>query len=258
MQYISLKKENNFFIIKLNRPDRLNALGVDVVLELSEALDKVAKNDEIRVVIITGEGKAFSAGEDVKDIPEQMSTRYSARKCLMVRQRFLKSVADLDQIVIAAVNGHCIGLGLALAIYSDLIIVSESASFAIPELSLGSTLSYGVLPRLVYLVGWLKAKELILTRESINAQEAYRIGLINKVVHDDQLMAEARKMGHKVLEAAPGAAAITKSYINAMLSINLADASAFDPYLCAGFVREDLVEGFRAFTDKRKPRFERF
>lgn len=257
MQYISLAREETTAIITMNRPDRLNALSVDVVKEFGGVIGQIAAEDKVRTIIITGQGKAFSAGEDVKDIPGQMATRYSARECLLARHRFLKSLADIDQIVICAVNGYCIGLGMGLALYSDLILASEEATFAVPELRFGSNLNYGVLPRLVQLIGWLKAKELLFTGATMKAQEAQAIGLVNRVVGPGQLMDEAKGLARQIATAAPGALRVTKSYINAMLGLNLADASAFDSYVCAGYVREDLVEGFQSFNEKRPPKYKR-
>lgn len=257
MQYMSLAQEDAIAVITLNRQDRLNALSVDVVKEVGGVINQMAADHNLRVIIITGQGKAFSAGKDVKDIPGQMATRFSARECLLARHRFLKSLADIDQIVICAVNGYCIGLGLGLALYSDLILASEDATFAAPELHFGSNLNYGVLPRLIHLVGWLKAKELLFTGATINAREALGIGLVNQVVPHEALLAEAKVLARQVAATAPGACRVTKSYINAMLGLNLADASAFDSYVCAGYVREDLAEGFQAFNEKRPPQYKR-
>ena len=257
MQYMSLAREDAVAVITLNRQDRLNALSVDVVKEVGGVINQIAAEETMRSIIITGEGKSFSAGEDVKDIPGQMATRHSARECLLARHRFLKSLAEIDQIVICAVNGYCIGLGMGLALYSDLILASDAATFAAPELRFGSNLNYGVLPRLVQLVGWLKAKELLFTAETIDALEALNIGLVNRVVPHDTLLDEAKELAGQITKAAPGALRVTKSYINAMLGLNLADASAFDSYVCAGYVREDLAEGFQAFNEKRRPQYKR-
>lgn len=257
MQYMSLALEDEIAVITLNRQDRLNALSPDVVKEFGEVVSQLTVEDQARVIIITGQGKAFSAGEDVKDIVSHLATRIGARECFLARHRFLKYIAEIEQVVICAVNGYCIGLGMGLALYSDLILASEDASFSAPELRFGTNLNYGVVPRLVQLVGWLKAKELLFTGATIGAQEALALGLVNRVVAPERLLDEAKLLARRVVEAAPSAVRVTKAYINAMLSINLADASVFDHYIGAGYVKEDMVEGFRAFNEKTPPRFKR-
>ncbi len=254
MKYISIEKDGYFSIIKLNRPERLNALSRQLLLELEGAIGLVAKDEETRIVIITGEGRAFSAGADFKEVPPEMSgAEFRASEA---GHRVMKALAGLEKITIAAINGLAVGGAVALAIYCDLIVAAEGATFSIPELARGMPLLWGATPRLVSVVGPLKAKELILTRDVIDAKEALRIGLVNRVVPTDELITAAKEMGNKIASGPPMAVIIVKNYINAMLSTNLADASVFDSYLgalCVG--TEDFKEGVASFLEKREPRF---
>ena len=219
-----------------------------------DAIGHVARDEETRVVIITGEGKTFSVGADLKEFPLQASR--AQLRTTDVGQRVMRLVADLEKITIAAINGPAIAGAVSLITHCDLIIAAEGATFSIPELDRAFPLLWGATARLVNILGPLKAKEWILTREVIDAQEALRIGLVNKVVRADQLMSVAKEMGNRIASASPVATAIVKNYINAMLFTNLADATAFDSYLGALCMdSEDYKEAMAAFLEKREPRF---
>jgi enoyl-CoA hydratase len=168
-----------------------------------------------------------------------------------------KQLDDLDKPVIAAVNGFALGGGCELALACDMIIASEKAKIGLPEVSLGIHPGFGGTQRLPRLIGSARAKELIFTGDMINAQEAERIGLVNKVVESDKLLEEAKGLGGKILERGPVAIKMAKSAINRGIEMNLDDGLAYEIETVAlTFTTEDKSEGMNAFIEKRKPEFK--
>ncbi|MEO0131457.1 MAG: enoyl-CoA hydratase-related protein [candidate division WOR-3 bacterium] len=244
--------EENIAIIKFNRPSVLNALNTETLLELETTLDELKTHERVRVIILTGEGKAFVAGADIAQMskfsPEE------ARTFAQLGHRVLSKLENFECPVIAAINGYALGGGCEVALACDLRIIAETAKIGQPEVNLGIIPGFGGTQRLARLCGAGVAKELIYTGEMIDAQEAYRIGLVNKVVPQDKLLEAAKELARKILDKGPTAIKLTKSVINRGLDSPLETAKELEIEtfaLC--FATGEPKEGMTAFLEKRKP-----
>jgi enoyl-CoA hydratase len=242
-------------IITLNRPKALNALNSELLQELSSLLDTIGEDKSVQVVIITGSGeKAFVAGADIAEM--QSMSAIEGRNFGKIGQAVFNKMESLPQPVIAAINGFALGGGCELAMACDIRIAAEKAKFGQPEVSLGITPGFGGTQRLPRLIGKGRAKELIYTGDIIDAGEAYRIGLVNKVVALDELMSTAHAMAEKILSRAPVAVQLSKAAINEGLNMDLASGVAYEGEvfgLC--FATTDQKEGMTAFLEKKKVTF---
>lgn len=206
LECVIYEKEENIALIKLNRPRVLNAMNYQLWLDLREALHDAKNDAQIKAVIITGEGRAFSTGADLKESKERTLEAY--RNYLNNLQEISREIIRYPKPIIAAVNGYALGSGYELSLACDIRIASESAKFGSPEARVSSAVTGGALRLLQDLIGLGKAKELLFTCEYIDGIEAERIGLANKVVPDDKLMEAAKAMAQKIAE-------------NSLFSINL-------------------------------------
>jgi len=206
--------------IKINRPKALNALNSATLDDLLGAVGELACNDAVRVVVVTGEGnKAFVAGADIQEMQpmnpvEGMSFSQKGHAAISALER-------LDKPVIAAVNGYALGGGFEVALACDIIYASEKARLGFPEVTLGILPGFGGTQRTARLVGPARAKELIFTGRVITAQEAFDMGLINKVVADDQLMAQVEELASRILSAGPVGIRLAKACINRGLTMDI-------------------------------------
>lgn len=252
---VDYKKEGKIAIITLNRPEALNAMNPESLGELSRALINFKDDDELWVGIITGAGdKAFSAGADIKTmLPRLRETRGQPWAEPPTITKGLK----LWKPVIAAVNGAALGGGLEIALACDLRIASENATFGVPEVNLGLIPGWGGTQRLPRVIPWAKAAELLLIGRPIDAQEAYRIGLVNKVVPLPELMPTAKQMAEMLCRPAPLAVRAAKQAMIQGTSLSLEDGleleKALEDYLST---TEDFEEGCKAFIEKRKAVFK--
>ncbi|MBS4016537.1 MAG: enoyl-CoA hydratase/isomerase family protein [Candidatus Latescibacteria bacterium] len=243
--------EDNIAFIKFNRPNVLNALNTDTILELERTLDELEKMTEVRVIILTGEGKAFIAGADISEM-----SKYSSMEARVFAQnghRVLGKLENIDKPVIAVINGFALGGGCEVALACDIRILSKNAKIGQPEVNLGIIPGFGGTQRLARLCGAGIAKELIYTGDMIDAQEAFRIGLANKVVPLDKLMDTAKEMAKKILNKGPIAIRMTKTVINRGLDSNLETAKELEIEtfaLC--FSTGEPKDGMTAFLEKRK------
>jgi len=241
--------------ITINRPDKLNALNDAVIAELGLAFQAVETDAAVRGVILTGAGpKAFVAGADIGDLSRQGPFDGKARA--MEGQAVFRRIERLGKPVIAAVNGFALGGGCELAMACHLRLASENAKFGQPEVKLGIGPGYGGTVRLPRLVGKGRALELLLTGQMIDAQEAWRIGLVNKVFPADQLLAEAEKLVRSILDNGPLAVRLVLEAVDAGLEMTAEDAHLLEANhfgLLAS--TEDMREGMAAFLEKRKPSF---
>ncbi len=242
--------------ITLNRPDKLNALNGVVIAELGDAIGHVEGDPGVRGVILTGAGpKAFVAGADITEIADQGATDGKARA--LAGQQVFRRLERCGKPVIAAVNGFALGGGCELAMACHLRIASESAKFGQPEVKLGIGPGYGGTVRLPRLVGKGRALELLLTGQMIDAQEAWRIGLVNRVVPADRLLNEAEQLLRTILENGPLAVRACLEAVDAGLEMSLDQALLLEANhfgLLSG--TGDMKEGTRAFLEKRKPVFQ--
>jgi enoyl-CoA hydratase len=240
--------------ITVARPEKLNALDDATVRGLGEAIDRARKNSDVRGVILTGEGRAFVAGADISQFltMSEEDAHAFARRGQDVFRRFEKS----PKPVIAAVNGFALGGGCELAMSCHVRIAASVAKFGQPEVRLGIIPGYGGTQRLPRLVGKGRALQLILTGDTIDANDAYRIGLVNAVVPSEELRTAARMMMGRMLDNAPAALALSIETIDRGLDLPLDNALELEADNFARCARtEDMREGVRAFLEKRPPMF---
>ncbi|MEE9150498.1 MAG: enoyl-CoA hydratase-related protein [Thermoplasmata archaeon] len=255
LRTVRLSKEDKIAIITMDRPEALNALNSKVLSDLSNVIKQVQEDDRIAVVIITGEGRAFVAGADIKEMMDK--NPIEAREFTKLGQAVFKEIENMNKPVIAAVNGVALGGGCELALACDIILASEKARLGFPEVGLGIHPGFGGTQRLPRLIGKARAKELIFTAKILNAKEAERIGLVNKVVPPDKLLKEARGTANKIARQAPFAVQLAKSAINKGCEMGLDTGLAYEvESVSMAFSTKDSKEGMKAFMERRKPKFE--
>lgn len=239
-------------LIQLNRPKDLNALNLQLMQELRDALQRLDKMAEIKVIIITGNEQAFAAGADIKQMADK-----TAIDMLMIDQ-----FSTWDQIrktkkpIIAAVSGFALGGGCELAMTCDMIIASETAKFGQPEIKIGVMPGAGGTQRLTKAIGKAKAMELVLTGRFISGEEAQRYGLVNKVVPTEFYLKEAVQLATEIAQMSPIAIQLAKEAVNRSFETHLDEGLQFERknfYLA--FASEDQKEGMKAFVEKRKPEY---
>ncbi|HZW57405.1 MAG TPA: enoyl-CoA hydratase/isomerase family protein [Nitrososphaerales archaeon] len=256
-QYIlyEVRPRSNYAKITINRPEVMNALNLQVRQEILAALDLAEKDEEARCVVLTGSGeKAFSAGADLKMFLTM--TPFQAKEYLKVSKGASNRLENFPKPVIAAVNGYAMGGGLELAMSCDIIIASENAKFAQSEINVGLIPGVGGTQRLPRIVGLKRAKELVFTGTLIDSQEALRIGLVNKVVPQNDLAKEVESLVQKISEKSPLILRLAKEALNRSAA-SLKDGLDYESSLFAFcFSTRDQKEGAQAFLDKRKPAFK--
>ncbi|MEG0771786.1 short-chain-enoyl-CoA hydratase [Clostridium sp.] len=252
---IILEKEGNLAIVKINRPKALNALNSETLKELDNVIDTIANDSELYVVVLTGEGKAFVAGADISEMKDL--NPIEGRNFGMLGNKVFRKLENLDKPVIAAINGFALGGGCELSMACDMRIASTKAKFGQPEVGLGITPGFGGTQRLSRLVGEGMAKQLIYTGDIITAEEALRIGLVNKVVEPETLLDEAKAIASKISKNAPIAVKLCKTAINKGMQMDIDNAIMYEAEvfgLC--FSTEDQKEGMTAFVEKRDKDFK--
>lgn len=254
-KYLLIDREEGIAVLTINRPDKYNALNVDVVSELSAAMDELGADDDVRAVVITGAGeKAFISGADIGTL-ESMKTFMDAALHSQHGQAVMHKVENLPKPVIAAINGYALGGGLELAMACDIRFASDTARMGQPESNLGISPGYGGTQRLPRLVGKGMAKLLILSGDMIDAQEALRIGLVQKVVPQAELLSEAKALAKKLAATkSPVSLAACKEAINMGLEVDLPSGLYIESLKFGSLATtEDYHEGTTAFLEKRKP-----
>ncbi len=252
---ILLEKDDGIGIIKINRPDVLNALNMETLDEISISIDDLEKDESIKVAIITGVGRAFIAGADIKEMKEM--NPLEAREFSERGHSLLKKIENSRLPFIAAVNGHALGGGCELLMACDLCIASNNAKIGQPEINLGIHPGFGGTQRLPRIVGKMKAKELLFLGNIIDADEAYRIGLVNKVVESEKLMDEVKKLAMTITKKSSIPIKFIKSLVNEGSNVDLSTACSLEKsYFSTSFSTEDQKEGMEAFLEKRKPAFK--
>lgn len=252
LKNVILEKEGHLAIVTMNRPKALNALNSETLKDLDAVITDLENDNDIYAVILTGAGeKSFVAGADIaemKDLDEKQGQEFGK----LGNDVFLR-LENLNKPVIAAINGFALGGGCEISMACDIRIASETALFGQPEVGLGITPGFGGTQRLARIVGLGIAKELIYTAKNIKADEAYRIGLVNKVVPLENLMDEAKKMASKIIANAPVAVRLCKDAINRGMQVSIDKAVAIEAEdFGKCFATEDQKEGMSAFLEKRK------
>lgn len=248
--------EERIATVTINRPKALNALNEDLLKELYESFSELSVNDDVEVIIMTGSGeKAFVAGADIAAM--QPLGSLEARNFAVLGHQLMASLESIEKPVIAAVNGFALGGGCELALACDMRIASENARFGQPEVNLGIIPGFGGTQRLARLVGKGRALELVLTGAMIDAAEAYRIGLANKVVAQGKLLETAKAMAATIIEKGPIAVRLAKQAVCNGLELDLSRANQYEAELFGlCFSTTDQKEGMSAFLEKRQARFQ--
>ena len=254
-QTIDYEVKSHIGYVTINRPEALNALIKSVLEELFDVFNRVEEDEDVRAVILTGAGRSFVAGADIA----QMSTLTvaEARAFGAYGQKVMNFMEKLETPIIAAVNGFALGGGCELAMACDFRIASSKAKFGQPEVGLGITPGFGGTQRLSKLVGKGMAKYLILTADTIDAAEALRIGLVEKVTEPEDLMTVCEEIATKIVSKAPIAVGMAKTCINKGDHLDLFSGSALEAEAFGGcFGTEDQREGMLAFLEKRSANFK--
>lgn len=258
-EHILLDKTDHIATITLNRPEKMNAFGGLMRQEIAEILDDVAADPDVRVVVLTGAGKAFCVGGDVTEFAagsqqalskENPSERHAMSKAVL-------AINAMEKPVIAAVNGVAAGGGCNMALSCDIILASDKARFGQVFTRRGVHPDWGGIFFLPRLVGYAKAAELIFTGEVVGAEEAFKIGMVNRIVPHDELMKATRELATRIAGNAPIPIAFAKRGLQNFHKWDLAQAVDYESYVLEIVKKtEDIVEGFTAFLEKRDPEFK--
>ena len=252
-QHIIVLREDNIAIVQLNRPDVLNALNIGLMAELVGALEELDTDEQVRAIILTGSEKAFAAGADIKEMAAASAVE------MLIRDQFARwdRIRKIKKPLIAAVSGFALGGGCELAMACDMIIASETAKFGQPEINIGVMPGAGGTQRLTRAVGKYRAMEMILSGGMISAEEAWRRGLVNKVVPVEYFLKEARALAVEIASKPPVAVRLAKEAVLKSFDTTIEGGLEFERknfYLL--FASEDQKEGMKAFSEKRKPHWK--
>lgn len=254
---VLLEVKNRIGYITINRPEALNALSSQVLTDFNDVLDQVEQSEEIRVVIVTGAGeKAFVAGADIKEM-DVMSPIQAFEYMTFANNTFTR-LSDLRQPTIAVLNGYALGGGMELALSTDIRIGFEKTVVGFPEVGLGIIPGFAGTQRMSRLIGTSRTKELIFTARTVKGQEAYELGILNKLVSVEELLSSAEELAAAMIKNAPLAVEKAKHVIQVGSELPLKNAIRLETEAEALlFSTEDKVEGMRAFVEKRKAVFNR-
>jgi len=254
---IIYEKKDNIVTITLNRPDTLNALSPDMYHELYQACEDIEYDDDVRVAIFKGEGKAFSAGADLNAMQPSLAKASTVVKYLEMCHRTYIQIENISKPTIAQVHGMCLAGGIELIESCDIIIACETARIADQHSALGLVPGGGSTQRLIRQMNFRKAKEILLTGAWMSAQEAYEWGFINKVVPDDQLEQAVMEMAEKLCKQSPMCSKAIKWMCNKGIQADLTTALRMELATAAQHAfTDDFKEGIASFMEKRKPDFK--
>lgn len=252
---IKYQVSENIGYVTINRPKAMNALNGQVLDELYAAFTEAAADEQVKAVILTGEGKAFVAGADIAQMNQLDAIE--GRALIAKGHKVMNYMESIEKPFIAAVNGFALGGGCELAMACDIRIASEKAKFGQPEVNLGIIPGFGGTQRLPRLVGKGMAKYMIMTAEMIGAEEAHRIGLVEKVVAPEELIPACEKLAQTIMSKAPIAIGIAKTTINNGYDLDMRAASALEIEAFAStFASQDKTEGMTAFLEKKEAKFQ--
>jgi enoyl-CoA hydratase len=240
-------------VVQLNRPKVLNALSPKLITELVGALESLDQDDSVRCIVVTGNERVFAAGADIAEMADQTVSDQILSGWLRTWAR----IRDVRKPLIAAVSGYALGGGCEVAMTCDMIVASESARFGQPEINLGIIPGAGGTQRLTQAVGKVRAMEMILTGKQITAQEAERIGLVNRVVPVETYLEEAKALAREIATRPPVAIMLAKEAVNKAFELSLSEGLELERrnfYMLFG--TEDQKEGMKAFKEKRRPEWK--
>ncbi|EJW17191.1 enoyl-CoA hydratase-related protein [Paenibacillus alvei] len=252
-RYVAVSVDGAVGVLTLNRPDVLNALNRELMQELVAELERMDRDDAVKVLVITGNDKAFAAGADIREMADESAVSLLLKRQFDVWDR----IGGIAKPIIAAVSGYVLGGGCELMMNCDLVVASDTARFGQPEIRIGVMPGAGGTQRLTRAVGQRKAMELLLTGDAMPAEEALRCGLINKVAPVELYLEEALKLARRIANQPPLAVALIKQAVRKAQDLSLAEGLDFErQYFHLLFASEDQKEGMLAFQEKRSPQFK--
>ncbi len=253
MEYkiLNTQIESPLALVTINRPEAMNALNTAFFLEMDSLLTELDANSEVKLILLTGAGKAFVAGADIAEMVDMDSA--AAETFSQLGQRIFRRMETFRKPIIGAVNGFALGGGMELAMGCDVLIASEKARFGQPEVNLGLIPGYSATQRLPRIVGRTNALRLLLSAEMINAQEALTMGLVQKVVPPEELMEEAKKFALLIASKGPKAVQTVKKAVVDGLDMDIDAGSLMESRLFGTLFGNEGAEGMRAFLEKRNP-----
>lgn len=251
--HLLITKESGYAVIQFNRPEVLNAINIQLMIELVDALETLEKDDDVRCIVLTGNEKAFAAGADIKEMAD------ASAMDMLQRDQFARwdRIRKIKKPIIAAVSGFALGGGCELMMTCDIVIASETAKIGQPEINIGVIPGAGGTQRLTRAVGKVKAMEMVLTGGMITAQEALQWGLINKIVPVEYYLQEAKNLAKEIAGKAPVAVKLAKESVLKAFDTTIEGGLEFERknfYLL--FSSEDQKEGMKAFVEKRKAKWK--
>ncbi|MFL1675755.1 enoyl-CoA hydratase-related protein [Paenibacillus dendritiformis] len=251
--YVTVSSDGAVGVLALNRPDVLNALNRELMQELVAELERMDRDDAVKAIVITGNDQAFAAGADIKEMADESAVSLLLKRQFDVWDR----IGGIAKPIIAAVSGHVLGGGCELMMSCDLVVASDTARFGQPEIRLGVMPGAGGTQRMTRAVGLRKAMELLLTGDTMPAEEALRCGLINKVAPVELYLEEALKLARRIAAQPPLAVRLIKQAVRKAQDLPLAEGLDYERQ-CFHllFASEDQKEGMRAFQEKRNPQFK--
>jgi enoyl-CoA hydratase len=257
MEYkiLKLAVEDNIGVVTISRPEALNALNTDFFKEMDSLLDDIECNNEISVVVITGEGKAFAAGADIAEMCEK--TQREGYDFSRFGQAVFDKIETISKPVIAAINGFALGGGCELAMSCDFRIASSKAKLGQPEVNLGLTPGFAGTQRLSRLVGLADALYLLYTADMIDAAEALRLRLVQKIVEPEELLPEARKIAQKISAKGPDAVKLIKKVTREGFHSSFVEGCELEAQKFGSLFEKQGAEGMKAFLEKRKPNWNK-
>jgi len=243
-------------VIKLNRPSAMNAFNMELKTALLDLVRHIANDDSVKAVVITGEGRAFSAGGDIKEMDPNRKP-LANRERMRTMSEVIMTLHTMEKPVIMAVNGYAVGFGFNFALCGDIVLASDQAKFSQIFLQVGLVPDGGGFWFLPRMIGLHRAKELVFTAKMITAEEAYQMGIVNRVVPHDQLLDEAVKMANEMAQGPIKAIGVAKTLLNHCAATDLKTALDYEAWVQSVMAQtEDHEEGKRAFMEKRKPQFK--
>jgi 2-(1,2-epoxy-1,2-dihydrophenyl)acetyl-CoA isomerase len=256
LETLKCEVEDGVARLTLNRPDAMNAFNMQLKQELGQTLEECAVREEVRAVLLTGAGRAFSAGGDIVQMDPDRGPGVTRERMRKLLHGTVFPLARLEKPVVAAVNGHCHGLGLSLAMACDIVYAAESAVFSMAFTKVGLVPDGAAIYFLPRLVGLNRAKELVLTARRFGAAEASEIGLVTRVIGDDELLDAAMQTARELASGATLALGLSKRLLDQAPQLSLDDAAELEAYAQAIMMASaDHAEGVAAFREKRAPRF---
>lgn len=258
-EHLTIEESGRMATVRINRPDKKNTMSVQLLKELHDLALEFRLRHDISVIVLTGSDTFFSAGVDLGDAElfEVMGAGLAEKRAKMeFGPRMCRAWEELDQITIAAIEGFCVGGGVALTASLDFRVMAESSFIRVPELTLAMNMSWASIPRLVHLVGPARAKEIVIFAERVPAGDAYDWGFAQRLCPDGDALREAVVLAEKVLEQPPVPVAMTKQTVNAVVTALDRAATYMDvDQFILTVSAEDFQEGVGAFMEKRKPKF---